>query len=142
MSKLHLSTMPDHCDLATFFHNAQAAPSLSPQEEQDLGWAVLNEGSPQAFERLFMANRHLVTTSARRFRDRGLDWTQLLEHGEEGLRTAVEQFDPGQGVRFSTHATWWIKYTIKRALTPEAATPEQPRTLPAPRFRADSPGAA
>lgn len=93
------------------------AAQLSVEEEQQLGWNIVREDCPQSRKRLLLANGYLVGAIAGRYVGRGLAPTSLIEQGTEGLLSAVDTFDPAQGARFSTHATWWIKHSIKKALS-------------------------
>ena len=96
--------------------------TLTAREEQVLGWALVERGCPMARERMLRANRGLVVSIAKRYAGRGLSEEALVERGLSGLRRAVDEFDPSLGARFSTHASWWIKHAIRRALQAAAGS--------------------
>ena len=103
-------------DIQLYLREINRTPLLTAQDERDLGWAIINDNCPAARERMIRANLRLVVSIAKNYANRGLALTDLIEEGNIGLLRAVEGFDPAQGARFSTYASWWIKQAIKRAL--------------------------
>lgn len=90
-------------------------PLLTAQQERILAQQV-EEGDPLAKETLIMSNMRLVVSIAKKYTDRGLPLTDLIQEGYFGLLRAVEKFDYRKGFKFSTYATWWIRQSITRAI--------------------------
>lgn len=103
-------------DLQMYLREINRVDLLTPEQERHLGWRVINDNCPGARDHLVRANLRLVVSIAKHYTNRGLTITDLIEEGNIGLIRAVEGFDPAQGARFSTYASWWIKQAIKRAL--------------------------
>lgn len=101
--------------LETYLREINETPLLTPEEEQELAFAVA-QGDPVARDRMVRANLRLVVNIARSYTGKGLSLQDLIEEGNLGLLRAVEGFDPAMGTRFSTYASYWIKQSIKRAL--------------------------
>lgn len=103
-------------DIQLYLREINRTPLLTAEEERELGWAIINHNCPHSRERMIRANLRLVVAIAKKYANRGLPLSDLIEEGNIGLLRAVEGFDPSQGARFSTYASWWIKQGIKRAL--------------------------
>lgn len=78
--------------------------------------------SKHAKESLIRANLRLVISVSKKFVNRGLQFSDLIQEGNIGLMKAVEKFDYHRGYKFSTYATWWIRQAITRGIADQGRT--------------------
>jgi RNA polymerase primary sigma factor len=96
-------------------------PLVSRDEEVDLA-ADIAAGSEDARTKLIQSNLRLVVKIAHDFKGLGLPLLDLISEGNIGLMKAVEKFDPSKGAKFSSYAAWWIKQSMRRALSNQSRT--------------------
>ncbi len=81
------------------------------------------QGQYDAAKRVLSAgNLRLVVSIAKRYRNRGLSFLDLIQEGNTGLMRAVDKFEHARGYKFSTYATWWIRQAITRAIADQSRT--------------------
>src|SRR5438132_8684202 len=126
---------------ALYLREAREEPLLTMAQEQELGRTIeegkeaiksLNrkpqsarraallraaEKAQQARIRMARANARLVISIAKRYRNQGLPFLDLIQEGNLGLLKAIDKFDYKRGYKFSTYATWWIRQAVTRGLS-------------------------
>ena len=88
---------------------------ISPDKEKELG-ALAQKGDREAIQELARANLRFVISVAKKYQNRGVALTDLIQEGNVGLVTAARKFDPEQGVKFISYAVWWIRQAILASL--------------------------
>ena len=88
---------------------------ITPEQEKILG-ARAQKGDEEAVQELARANLRFVISVAKKYQNRGVSLTDLIQEGNVGLVTAARKFDPEQGVKFISYAVWWIRQAILAAL--------------------------
>ena len=100
-------------------------PLLSAREEREAARSA-RSGDRIALDRLVRANLRFVISVAKRYRNRGLSFLDLVQEGNVGLVVAARKFDPDQGVKFISYAVWWIRQAILAALAKQARSVRLP----------------
>jgi RNA polymerase primary sigma factor len=142
----------------------RAIPGFEPPEASDDPQAVSQQiaafyaGDPRAEAklgalyreyndlrgRLALANLRLVAHVAKRFRDRGVAYSDLMQEGFCGLLEAIDRFDLAHGTKLATYATWWIRQAVQRAVAggayPVRLSPRHLRQLARDQEELDRPG--
>ena len=92
-----------------------------PKEERRLAHRA-RKGDADAADRLVTANLRFVISYVKRFQGHGLDLSELVAIGNEGLLKAVRKFDPSHNVKFISYAVWWIRQCVLKALAEQTRT--------------------
>jgi RNA polymerase sigma factor (sigma-70 family) len=98
-----------------YFKEIRKLPLLNFEQEQALAKRI-EKGDEEARARMIEANLRLVVAIGKKYINRGLPFSDILEEGNLGLIRAVEKFDYKRGFKFSTYASWWIRQSIERSI--------------------------
>lgn len=113
---------PKTLDVVKYYlKEIRKTPLLTFAQEQELGKRVA-EGDLEARARMIEANLRLVVAIGKKYINRGLPFSDIIEEGNLGLIRAVEKFQYERGFKFSTYASWWIKQSIERAIVNQVRT--------------------
>jgi|SRR5579863_3755466 len=99
----------------TYLKEIRKSTLLTFKDEQSLAKRIA-KGDHAARQRMIESNLRLVVSIGKRYMNRGLPFSDIIEEGNIGLIKAVEKFNWRRGFRFSTYASWWIKQSIERAI--------------------------
>ncbi len=127
--------------ITQYLERIARTPLLKPEEEVELAKAIIAgrrvrsklysararsadrakleetvSAGEAARKKLIEANFRLVVSIAKKYRDHGVPFSDLIQEGNMGLMRAVEKFDYKRGFKFSTYATWWIRQSVTRAI--------------------------
>jgi RNA polymerase primary sigma factor len=117
----HMTTETNDTAMKVYLREIGRIPLLTPQQEIELA-AKIKKGDRKARALMIGSNLRLVVTIAQDYANLGLPLLDVISEGNLGLMTAVDRFDPSKGAKLGTYAAWWIRQSIKRALSNQSKT--------------------
>ncbi|MCH7875963.1 MAG: RNA polymerase sigma factor RpoD/SigA [Gemmatimonadetes bacterium] len=99
-----------------YLQDIQKLPLIKEREEERALARRAQQGDKRAAERLVTANLRFVISYVKKYQGHGLDLSELVAIGNEGLLKAVKKFDPDHGVKFISYAVWWVRQAVLKAL--------------------------
>ena len=107
--------------LQLFLKDIGKVDLLTAAQEVELAKRI-ERGEHRAKQEMVEANLRLVVSIAKKYRNQGLPFLDLIQEGTIGLVRAAEKFDHRKGFKFSTYATWWIRQAVTRAIADKGRT--------------------
>ena len=111
--------------LQLFLKDIGKVDLLTAAQEVEIAKRI-ERGEHGAKQEMVEANLRLVVSIAKKYRNQGLPFLDLIQEGTIGLVRAAEKFDYRKGFKFSTYATWWIRQAVARALADKGRTIRMP----------------
>ena len=108
-----MSSFDDTNEMKPFIKKAMSIPLLEEQREKTLAKKWLKKKDEAALHELIQSHIRLVIAFAVKYKNYGLNLSDLIQEGNIGLMKAAERFDTEKEVRFSTYASWWIRASIQ-----------------------------
>ena len=130
--------------LGQYLKDTHRYPLLNREQEQKIsramrrseaalkkkGIATVRRSAKTEFDetraKMIESNLRLVVSIAKRYKNMGMELSDLVQEGNIGLMQAVKRFDPRRNLKFSTYATWWIRQAVTRALSQKSRTIKVP----------------
>jgi RNA polymerase sigma factor (sigma-70 family) len=110
--------------LHAYLREIASFPTLTRDDEQELGRQIQQHGDQDALGRLVQSNLRFVVHYAKRFRRLGVPLLDLIHEGNLGLIEAARRFDPAQSETLQSSALWWIRQAMMHLLAEASRTPE------------------
>ena len=99
-----------------YLHDIQKLPLIKDAAEEKRLARLAQRGDTAAADQLVTCNLRFVISYVKKYQGHGLDLSELVAIGNEGLLKAVRKFDPEQGVKFISYAVWWVRQAVLKAL--------------------------
>ena len=114
-NNIEMVSEADEGSLSVYLREINEIPLLSREEEILLARNA-KQGSEESKEKLIVANLRFVVNMAKRYQNKGLPLSDLINEGNLGLITAADKYDVDKGYHFISYAVWWIKQSILKAI--------------------------
>jgi len=113
-TRLYDSITPNNISL--YLKEISKISPISPDREKELGKLIQEERDEDSLNQLVEANLKFVVSLAKKYKNSGIPFLDLINEGNLGLIEAAKRFDPHKNVKFITYAVWWIRQAIIHAM--------------------------